>query len=167
VAFVWGRSKKGRWVVQRKTAKDRFSRALREVGRRCRAHRHWCVAEQWSAWSRKLQGHYAYYGIAGNARVGSFSLCGATAVAQVAQPTLLAGRHDVGVIRPLVPALSAPPGACRSQCLPSRSDSVTNHNSSTAEYLANSSICGFDSATGLDQIQSQKAGGSRHERLFL
>ena len=47
-----------------------------------------------------------------------------TAVAQVAQPTLLAGRHDVGEIRPFVPALSAAPGACRSQCLPSRSDSV-------------------------------------------
>lgn len=64
----WGRSRKGRWVVQRKTAKDRFSRALREVGRWCRAHRHWCVAEQRSALSRKLHGHYAYYGITGNAR---------------------------------------------------------------------------------------------------
>ena len=27
----WGRSRKGRWVVQRKTAKARFSRALRQM----------------------------------------------------------------------------------------------------------------------------------------
>ena len=64
----WGRSRKGRWVVQRKTAKERFSRALRELGRWCRAHRHWCIPEQQAALRRKLQGHYAYYGITGNAR---------------------------------------------------------------------------------------------------
>jgi group II intron reverse transcriptase/maturase len=64
----WGRSRKGRWVVQRKTAKDRFTRALREVGHWCRAHRHWPVAAQQAALRRKLQGHYAYYGITGNAR---------------------------------------------------------------------------------------------------
>ncbi len=64
----WGRSRKGRWVVQRKTAKDRFTRALRAVGGWCRAHRHWPVPAQCLALSRKLQGHYAYYGITGNAR---------------------------------------------------------------------------------------------------
>lgn len=64
----WGRSRKGRWVVQRKTAKDRFTRALREIGHWCRAHRHWSVAAQQAALRRKLHGHYAYYGITGNAR---------------------------------------------------------------------------------------------------
>ena len=64
----WGRSRTGRWVVQRKTATDRFTRALREIGRWCRAHRHWRVADQQAALSRKLRGHYAYYGITGNAR---------------------------------------------------------------------------------------------------
>jgi len=64
----WGRTRKGRWIVQRKTAKDRFSRALREVNRWCRAHRHWPVATQRAALHRKLQGHYAYYGITGNGR---------------------------------------------------------------------------------------------------
>ena len=66
--LYWGRSREGRWVVQRKTAKDRFTRALREVGRWCRAHRHWPVAAQQAALRRKLQGHYAYYGITGNGR---------------------------------------------------------------------------------------------------
>jgi group II intron reverse transcriptase/maturase len=64
----WGRSRKGCWVVQRKTAKDRFTRALRAAGRWCRAHRHWPVAAQQAALRRKLQGHYAYYGITGNGR---------------------------------------------------------------------------------------------------
>jgi RNA-directed DNA polymerase len=64
----WGRSRKGRWVVQRKTAKDRFTRALRDIGQWCRAHRHWPVAAQQAALRRKLQGHYAYYGITGNGR---------------------------------------------------------------------------------------------------
>jgi group II intron reverse transcriptase/maturase len=64
----WGRSRKGRWIVQRKTAKDRFTRALRDIGYWCRAHRHWPVAAQQAALWRKLQGHYAYYGITGNGR---------------------------------------------------------------------------------------------------
>ena len=64
----WGRSRKGRWVVQRKTAKARFSRAVRQIGHWCRRNRHLPVAEQQRALSRKLRGHDAYYGITGNAR---------------------------------------------------------------------------------------------------
>lgn len=64
----WGRSRKGRWVVQRKTAKSRISRAVRRIGQWCRGHRHQPVAEQQRVLNRKLQGHYAYYGITGNAR---------------------------------------------------------------------------------------------------
>jgi len=64
----WGRSRKGRWVVQRKTARTRFSRAVRQVGDWCRRNRHLPVAVQQRALSRKLRGHDAYYGITGNAR---------------------------------------------------------------------------------------------------
>ena len=39
-AHYWGRSRKGRWVVKRKTAPDRFSRALKGIGQWCRNHRH-------------------------------------------------------------------------------------------------------------------------------
>jgi group II intron reverse transcriptase/maturase len=63
----WGRSRKGRWVVRRKTAKNRLSRALRQIGQWCRRNRHRPVAEQQKVLSRKLQGHAAYYGITGNA----------------------------------------------------------------------------------------------------
>ncbi len=64
----WGRSRNGHWVVQRKTAKTRFSRAVRRIGQWCRRHRHLTVAEQWEVLGRKLRGHDAHYGITGNAR---------------------------------------------------------------------------------------------------
>ena len=34
----------------------------------CRNHRHWKLRDQQAALSRKLRGHYAYYGITGNAQ---------------------------------------------------------------------------------------------------
>ena len=55
-------------MVQRKTAKARFSRAVRQIGNWCRRNRHLPVAEQQRALGRKLRGHDAYYGITGNAR---------------------------------------------------------------------------------------------------
>ena len=64
----WGRSRKGRWVVQRKTDRNRFTGAVRAIGQWCQTHRHWSLADQQAALSRKLQGHYAYYGITGSAR---------------------------------------------------------------------------------------------------
>lgn len=64
----WGKSRKGRWVVQRKTARDRLSRSLRAVAQWCRAHRHDPVREQHAALKAKLRGHYSYYGITGNSR---------------------------------------------------------------------------------------------------
>ena len=62
----WARSRRGHWVVKRKTAKDRYCRAVRRIGQWCRRYRHLPLAEQHSALSRKLQGHYGYYGITGN-----------------------------------------------------------------------------------------------------
>ena len=64
----WGRSRKGRWVVQRKTASKRMSRALKAVARWCQESRHWSLVEQHQGLSRKLRGHFAYYGITGNGR---------------------------------------------------------------------------------------------------
>jgi len=62
----WGRSRRGYWVVKRKTAKDRFTRSVRAIHRWCRSHRHWPLTEQWRALRRKLLGHYAYFGVRGN-----------------------------------------------------------------------------------------------------
>jgi RNA-directed DNA polymerase len=62
----WTRSRRGNWVVGRKTAKGRFGRALKSINQWCRAHRHDDLEQQHAALSRKLIGHNAYYGIAGN-----------------------------------------------------------------------------------------------------
>ena len=67
-SHFWARSRKGRWVVKRQTARGRFGRALKRVARWCRYHRHRPVREQCAALRRKLRGHDAYYGITGNAR---------------------------------------------------------------------------------------------------
>ena len=64
----WGRSRKGSWVVRRKTATGRLSRALRNITLWCRRYRHEPVGWQHAQLSRKLRGHYAYYGITGNVR---------------------------------------------------------------------------------------------------
>ena len=63
----WGRSRKGRWIIKRKTAKARLARAVHRVGQWCRYQRHRPVPEQHAALARQLTGHYAYYGITGNA----------------------------------------------------------------------------------------------------
>lgn len=62
----WCKSRRGYWVVKRKTAASRFRRALKRVGVWCREHRNWPVAEQQRTLAKKLRGHDAYYGLTGN-----------------------------------------------------------------------------------------------------
>jgi len=64
----WGKSRRGYWVVQRKTSSGRFRAALKRVALWCRRNRHLPVRDQHAALRRKLRGHYAYYGITGNGR---------------------------------------------------------------------------------------------------
>jgi group II intron reverse transcriptase/maturase len=64
----WGKSRKGNWVVQRKTAKDRLRRAIRRVYMWCKRHRHDPVREQWAKLCRKVLGHYGFYGVTFNIR---------------------------------------------------------------------------------------------------
>jgi group II intron reverse transcriptase/maturase len=65
----WGLSRKGNWVVMKRTAKDRFSRALRRIRDWCRLNRHEDVETQHRALSWKLNGHYSYFGVTGNYRM--------------------------------------------------------------------------------------------------
>jgi len=62
----WGLSRNGKWVVKKRTAKDRFSRTLRRIAEWCRTHRHDDVETQQRALARKLNGHYAYFGVTSN-----------------------------------------------------------------------------------------------------
>jgi RNA-directed DNA polymerase len=63
----WARSRRGKWIVRRKTARDRFNRAARRIWEWCRDRRHQPIAVQHQTLSAKLRGHDAYYGITGNA----------------------------------------------------------------------------------------------------
>jgi group II intron reverse transcriptase/maturase len=64
----WGKSRKGNWVVQRKTAREKLRKAVRKVYQWCKAHRHDPVKDQWRTLCRKLHGHYGFYGITFNLR---------------------------------------------------------------------------------------------------
>jgi group II intron reverse transcriptase/maturase len=65
--LYWGLSRKQTWVVKYKTRKSRFSRALRQISLWCQEHRHEPMRQQQQALAAKLRGHYAYYGVTGNA----------------------------------------------------------------------------------------------------
>jgi group II intron reverse transcriptase/maturase len=62
----WGKSRSGGWVVKRRTAMDRFRRALARVAAWCKLHRHDPMGAQQQALARKLRGHFEYFGLSGN-----------------------------------------------------------------------------------------------------
>jgi len=64
----WDRSRRGNWVIKRKTMSSRLSRALSTIWEWCRRNRHRPIAEQHARLTRKVRGHYAYYGLTGNGR---------------------------------------------------------------------------------------------------
>ena len=65
---VWGKSRKGKNVVWQVTAKKRYARALAAVSDWCRENRHKPIREQHAHLTAMMRGHYAYFGITGNAR---------------------------------------------------------------------------------------------------
>jgi RNA-directed DNA polymerase len=62
----WSRSRKGSWVVKRRTSGSRLHRAVRKIAQWCRFNRHRPIAEQHQTLGQKLRGHFAYFGITGN-----------------------------------------------------------------------------------------------------
>jgi group II intron reverse transcriptase/maturase len=62
----WGKSRTGKWILKRSTAKDRFRRAFKKVAAFCRMHRHDDVRLQRQRLAQKLRGHFGYFGITGN-----------------------------------------------------------------------------------------------------
>jgi RNA-directed DNA polymerase len=64
----WSRSRKGNWIVKRKTMAKRLSRSLKRVAEWCRANRHTPISYQHSRLSAVVRGHCQYFGITGNAQ---------------------------------------------------------------------------------------------------
>jgi group II intron reverse transcriptase/maturase len=64
----WTKSRKGRWMVGRKTDSKRLKRAVSAVNVWCKENLHKPIQEQWETLKAKITGHYAYYGISLNSR---------------------------------------------------------------------------------------------------
>lgn len=62
----WAKSRDGFWVIKQKTAKTRYSRAVKRVSEWLREHRHMPVQKQHQMLCLGLKGHFGYYGITGN-----------------------------------------------------------------------------------------------------
>jgi hypothetical protein len=64
----WALSLKGNWVIKRKTASSRFTRAVKAISLWCQRNRHRPIREQHTVLCQKLRGHCGYYGITGNSQ---------------------------------------------------------------------------------------------------
>lgn len=64
--LFWRRTRKGSWVLGMKTRKARLQRAIKNLGSWCRSHRHLPRKEQHASLSRRLNGHFNYFGVNGN-----------------------------------------------------------------------------------------------------
>jgi RNA-directed DNA polymerase len=62
----WAKTRKGNWIVKRKTAKKKLNRSMKAVWTWCRDNRHITIREQWNHLNSKLRGHYQYYGVRSN-----------------------------------------------------------------------------------------------------
>jgi RNA-directed DNA polymerase len=66
--LYWARSSKGRWGMFCKTRSASLRRAIQSVYQWCRRHRHHSVKDQHAALTRRIQGHFNYFGVSGNFR---------------------------------------------------------------------------------------------------
>src|SRR4051812_17486831 len=62
----WGQTRKGGWVIRRRTSRKRLTRSLKAISQWCRENLHEPMRVQVEALGRKLKGHFGYYGITGN-----------------------------------------------------------------------------------------------------
>ena len=65
----WTQSRRGFWVIKRRTARKRLCRTKTALWRWCRANRHAPLHDQYQMLCLKLRGHLRYYGIRGNCRL--------------------------------------------------------------------------------------------------
>jgi RNA-directed DNA polymerase len=62
----WATSRRGSWVIKRKTARKRLRRAKKSLWQWCRSNRHRPLREQHRILCLKLRGHFQYYAIRDN-----------------------------------------------------------------------------------------------------
>ena len=64
----WCKSRRGYWVPRIKTRSARVRRFIMAVNAWCRSHRHEAVRDQHAALTRRIVGHFNYFGVNGNIR---------------------------------------------------------------------------------------------------
>jgi hypothetical protein len=64
----WRHTRQGRWMMWCKTRHARLRRSKETVAEWCRRHRHLPVVVQHAALTRRLVGHFNYFGVNGNYR---------------------------------------------------------------------------------------------------
>jgi len=69
LTHYWTKSRRGYWVIKRRTARKRLRRTKKALWRWCRANRHAPLKDQYRMLCLKLRGHFQYYGIRGNFRL--------------------------------------------------------------------------------------------------
>jgi group II intron reverse transcriptase/maturase len=69
---LWQRARRGGWRLGMKTRKARLQRALVRLNDWCRRQMHQPLKEQHASLSRRIQGHYNYFGVNGNSRALSY-----------------------------------------------------------------------------------------------
>ena len=62
----WGRARSGQWTPRVRTRTARLRRCIVAVADWCRSHRHEPVKEQHTALTRRIAGHFNYFGVNGN-----------------------------------------------------------------------------------------------------
>jgi RNA-directed DNA polymerase len=65
----WATTRRGDWVIKRKTVRKRLRRLMRAIWTWCRENRHAPLHEQYRPLCSKLRGYYPYYGIRGNCKM--------------------------------------------------------------------------------------------------
>ena len=69
LTHYWTKSRRGFWVIKRRTARKRLRRTKKSLWRWCRINRHAPLKYQYQQLCQKLRGHFQYFGIRGNLRL--------------------------------------------------------------------------------------------------
>jgi group II intron reverse transcriptase/maturase len=62
----WAKSRRGYWVIKRKTMEKRWRRTVKAIWDWCRYNRHEPLEYQYEKLGQKLRGHFQYFAIRGN-----------------------------------------------------------------------------------------------------
>ncbi|MFC1833093.1 group II intron reverse transcriptase/maturase [Thermodesulfobacteriota bacterium] len=64
--YFWAKSRRGKWIIKKKTMGMRVSRFVKAIWQWCRLNRHEPLEQQYKMLCTKLCGHYQYYGVTHN-----------------------------------------------------------------------------------------------------